>query len=179
MYYLDFHFNLTAMSDSLKSQTPLRIRFEKNVAQPAGLLIEKFKIAKERVKPKFQIKQLDKHVWISIGDENQKYYSPHLHLEFEETENKNTHIRGLFGPESGLWTMFMFLHFAVAGIFIMFLAFAYSNWAMGHTFTFDIAVMSLMIFAWFALYFFARLNRHRGLPQAREIESLMEEIISS
>lgn len=167
------------MSNRLESQTPLRIRFEKNVSQPTELLVEKFKIAKEKVKPKFQIKQIDKHVWISIGQEERKYYSPHLHLEFEETAENNTQIRGLFGPESGLWTMFMFFHFVVAGIFIMFFTFAYSNWSMGHTFSLDIVVMSLMIFAWFLLYFFARLNRHRGMPQAREIEMLMEEIIAS
>lgn len=166
------------MSDPLKSQTPLRIRFEKQVSQPVELLIEKFKNAKEKVKPKFQIKQIDKHVWVSMGQEDRKYYSPHLHLEFEENEENGTRIRCLFGPESGLWTMFMFFHFAVAGIFIMFLTFAYSNWAMGHSFTLDMAVMLLMVTAWFLLYFFARLNRRRGLPQAKEIEKLVEQILS-
>ncbi len=165
------------MSDSLKPQAPLRIRFEKDVSQPVEQLVEKFKIAKETVKPKFMIKQVDRHVWISMGHESRRYYSPNLHLEFEKADENSTHIRCLFGPESGLWTMFMFFHFAVAGIFTMFGAFAYSNWAMGHSFVLDIAVMSLMVFAWFLLYFFARLNRRRGLPQAREIEKLMEQIV--
>jgi hypothetical protein len=34
-----------------------------------------------------------------------------------------------------------------------------------------------MVNSWFLLYFIARLNRKRGLKQARELEVLMERIL--
>lgn len=136
-----------------------------------------FKKLKEAVKSQYRLKILDNHVWIGVAFNEKKYYSPTLHLEFEPVENSNeTRVRGLFGPEPSLWTLFMFLHFVVAGIFIMFMAFAYSNWTMQQPMALDIFMMILMVVAWFLLYFIARLNRQRGLPQARAIEKLVNEV---
>src|SRR5690606_9950642 len=135
-------------------------------------------LIKEKVKPRFIINRLDEHLWIYIGKENKKFYSPHLHLEFEAFENGKTKVKGLFGPDPALWTLFMFLHFVVAGIFIIFGVFAYSNWSLGQPFGIHLAIMLLMIIAWFSLYFTARSNRKKGMPQAREIEKVMNEILS-
>lgn len=163
----------------IKDQIPLRIRFKESVDIACD---ELFSAIDERIAQnlkKFEVKRLEEHVWIYIKTPYKKYYSPHLHLELEATEDRKTVIHGVYGPNPGLWTMFMFLHFVVAGVFIMFAAFAYSNWALGHSLVLDIVVMLLMVVCWFVLYFSARYNRKKGLPQAYEIEGFYKSILTN
>jgi hypothetical protein len=106
-----------------------------------------------------------------MPESKREYWSPHLHLELETIENNETHIRGLFGPEPTLWTLFMFLHFMVAGIFIVFSAIAYSNYMLKMPTTFDLIVMALMVIVWFLLYFIAKQIRFKGNAQMNELEA--------
>lgn len=162
----------------LDKQIQLRPRFEKTVSKPLEKIQTDADALKEKIKPDFKINRLDEHLWIYIGNEQKKFYSPHLHLEFETRETGETKVKGLFGPDPALWTMFMFLHFVVAGIFIIFGVFAYSNWTLNQPFGIHLAVMSLMIVVWFALYFIARSNRKKGMPQAHELEKVMDELLN-
>ena len=161
----------------IEKQIQLRPRFEKVVPKSVIAITDTVQSLKNSFKPDYIINNMDEHIWIYIGKENKKIYSPHLHLELEELDNGDTKIKGLFGPEPGLWTMFMFLHFVVAGIFIIFGVFAYSNWSLGQPFGIHLAIMILMIIAWFSLYFTARNNRKKGMPQAYELEKVMEEML--
>lgn len=148
----------------LDKQIQLRPRFEKTVCKTLEKIQNDADALKEKIKPSFKINRLDEHLWIYIGNENKKFYSPHLHLEFETLDNGKTKVKGLFGPDPALWTVFMFLHFVVAGIFIIFGVFAYSNWTLSQPFGIHLTVMVLMIITWFALYFIARSNRKKGMP---------------
>ena len=78
---------------------------------------------KEEVKEDYRIKVSDNHIFLFITLAKRKYYSPHLHIELEEKEDKTTHVKGLFGPDQTVWTFFMFLHFIIAGIFLIFSCF--------------------------------------------------------
>ena len=162
----------------LDNQIQLRPRFEKIVSKSVVDIQTDADLLKQKVKPDFIINRLDEHLWIYIGKERKKFYSPHLHLEFETLENGETKVKGLFGPDPGLWTMFMFLHFVVAGIFIIFGVFAYSNWTLNEPFGIHLAVMGLMVIACFTMYFIARSNRKKGMPQTRELERVMDELLS-
>jgi hypothetical protein len=161
----------------LDNQIQLRPRFEKIVSKSVEDIQTDADLLKQKVKPDFIINRLDEHLWIYIGKEQKKFYSPHLHLEFETLENGETKVKGLFGPDPALWTMFMFLHFVVAGIFIIFGVFAYSNWTLNEPYGIHLAVMGLMVAAWFVLYFIARSNRKKGMPQTRELERVMDELL--
>lgn len=161
----------------IEKQIQLRPRFEKTVPLSIAAILANAKKLNSELKPDYIINNLDEHIWIYIGKENKKTYSPHLHLELEELPEGGTKIKGLFGPEPALWTMFMFLHFVVAGVFIIFGVFAYSNWSLGQPFGIHLGVMLLMIVAWFVLYFTARSNRKKGMPQAHELEKVMEELL--
>jgi hypothetical protein len=163
----------------IEKQIQLRPRFEKIVPKSVVAITDTAKSLKNSLKPDYSINILDEHIWIYIGKENKKVYSPHLHLELVALENGSTKVKGLYGPEPGLWTMFMFLHFVVAGIFIIFGVFAYSNLSLGQPSGIHITIMMLMIVAWFSLYFTARSNRKKGMPQAHELEKVMEELLDA
>jgi hypothetical protein len=114
---------------------------------------------------------------MNMPESKREYWSPHLHLELEPKENNETHIRGLFGPEPTLWTLFMFLHFMVAGIFVIFSTIAYSNYVLKQPTTMDLIVMLLMVIVWFLLYFIAKQIRHKGNGQMNELEGKFLEIL--
>jgi hypothetical protein len=161
----------------LEDQLPLRYRFEKVVTKSYEDILSSCEQLKETVEPDYKIKISGHHIWLHIGMLHREKYSPHLHLEIEKMEDGNTSVRGLYGPDPVLWTMFMFLHFVVAGIFVIFSMIAFSKWSLNQPFGFDLLVMFAMVNSWFLLYFIARLNRKKGINQAKELEVLMERIL--
>lgn len=158
-------------------QINLRYRFQRQTDLSAEEVINRFKIAKEKLFPKYLISVIEDNIWVKIGAEERQLYSPHLHLEVSETTDKKTVIRALYGPNPAMWTLFMFLHFMVAGIFTIFAVIAYTNWQLDESMTSSIIIMCLMAAVWFFLYFFARMNRKAGLPQAEDIQKVFEEIM--
>ncbi len=154
----------------------LRPRFQVESKNTVAQILDKAKQLKIEVKADYQIKIIDEHLYLYFSKEKRKYYSPFLHLELEAKECKTT-IRGLFGPEQLLWTFFVFLHFIVAGLFLIFTIFAYTHWSLKQSVILDFSIMSFMVVCWFLLYFIARLNRERGVPQMYELEDLMYKVL--
>ncbi|PWA03960.1 hypothetical protein [Flavobacterium psychrotolerans] len=155
----------------------LRLRFYKDIDETIATVQQKFKEYAQKKSPDFKIKVCEDHIWFYIIGLKKQYWSPHLHLHLEPKGEKETHIRGLFGPDPTLWTFFMFLHFIVAGIFTIFGMIAYSNYMLKQSYMTDLAVMALMVFVWFLLYFIARQIRFQGNGQMEELEKLFLDIV--
>lgn len=155
----------------------LRPRFEVTANKSVEEIIENAKRLKVELNSDYQIKIIDEHLYFYFSKEKRKYYSPFLHLELEKNENQ-TLIKGLFGPDQLLWTFFMFLHFIIAGLFLVFTMMAYTHWSLKKSLFLDIAVMSTMVICWIALYFIARQNRKLGVPQMHELEDLMHQVLN-
>jgi hypothetical protein len=94
-----------------------------------------------------------------------------------ENNEKTTNVSGLYGLDQAVWIFFIFLHFIIAGIFLIFLAIAYSHWVLKQSTTFDFAIMGLMVDYWFALYFQALINRKKCQPEMHKLNNLMESIV--
>ena len=154
----------------------LRPRFEVESNNSVAQILERAKTLKSELKSDYQIKIIDEHLYFYFSKEKRKYYSPFLHLELEENQGKTT-IKGLFGPEQLLWTLFMFLHFIVAGLFLVFSMMAYTHWSLNQSIVLDVVVMSFMVIFWVLLYFIARMNREKGVPQMHELEGLMYKVL--
>lgn len=154
----------------------LRLRFYKDVEEEINLVRNKFEDYAQKLSGEFKIVVCDDHIWMNVIGEKRQYWSPHLHLELESKEN-HTHIRALFGPSQTLWTFFMFLHFLVAGVFIIFGMILYSNLTLKQPFIMDLLVMGLMVIVWFLLYFIARQIRSNGYGQMDELEALFLKIL--
>jgi len=154
----------------------LRPRFEVESKKSVEQILERAKILKSELKSDYQIKIIDEHMYFYFSKEKRKYYSPFLHLELEADEGK-TIIKGLFGPEQLLWTLFMFLHFIVAGLFLVFSMMAYTHWSLNQSIVLDIVVMTFMVVFWILLYVIARINREKGVPQMHELEDLMYKVL--
>lgn len=162
----------------IENSIALRPSFSKDVEKSMDEILKNAAIIGTEVKEDYRIKISDHHIFFFITRAKKNYYSPHLHLELTENDNKTTHIRGLYGPDQMVWTFFMFLHFIIAGLFLIFGVIAYSHWTLKQSTTLDFTIMGLMVVFWFALYIQARINLKKCQPQMRQLDQLMERIVA-
>lgn len=158
----------------------LRLRFYKDIDENIELVRQKFVDYSKVISPDFLMKIRNNHIQFTIRGEKQRYWSPYLSVELEEKEGneKNaTHIRGLFGPAQTMWTFFIFLHFIIAGIFLTFLMFAFSDYALKQSIVNDAIIMISMVVCWILLYVIARQTRVNGYGQMEELEKECQKII--
>lgn len=158
----------------LSNDIVLRPRFQLDIPEPKETTLKAFETHQ---KNPFTVKRMDDHVFIKFKAEQLHFWSPQLHLEINETDEKNSKLYGLFGPNPTLWTFFMFLHFGVATIFIVLGVWAYSSASLDRPYGLQIGLMVAMVVLWFTLYAFGRAGRHKGKPQMRELYGFMMETL--
>nr|WP_321231266.1 GTP-binding protein [uncultured Psychroserpens sp.] len=154
----------------------LRPRFKFNVTQDNTSILEVFEGTKNS-QNEFIVSRIDDHIFIKIPKVKQHLWSPQLHLEVNENENKGSIIYGLFGPSPTVWTLFMFLHFIVAGLFIGFAIWAYVNWSLGNHYAIQLSATFFTIIIWFVLYFGGRLGKKTGMTQMHELHHFMRDTL--
>lgn len=156
----------------------LRPRFRHYSNLDKNVLLERIRKFKTKYKSKFKIKLSGEHIWIHHPKAKEKIYTPHLHLELIEhnyDDPEKLLIKGLYSPNSSYWTLFMFLHFILAGLFIGFAIMAYTKSILDESYLPYIILMISITMLWVGLYFFARYNRLRGLKQAYALEEVFKE----
>ncbi len=164
---------------SLTNEIILRPRFKFTVEHDNEEILQLFEDSK-KTQSDFIVSRVDDHVFIKIPKAKQHFWSPQLHLEINKNEEENSStLYGLFGPNPTVWTMFMFFHFIVIGIFFGFGVWAYSNWSLGNDYAIQLFVTLLMIVVWFALYFGGRIGKRTGTDQMYELHHFMRDTLRS
>ncbi len=131
---------------------------------------------KSNQKP-FVVTRVDDHVFIKFNKKEVHFWSPQLHLELVQLDEKNCRLHGLFGPNPMLWTFFMFLHFGVATLFIILAIWAYSSAILDQPYGIQVGLMVLMVVLWIAFYVFGRLGKRQGRPQMQRLYEYMIEVL--
>ena len=160
----------------------LRPRFRYYADEKKQVLLERLKQLKIEYKSKYRIKISGSHIWIHHHRAQEKIFTPHLHIEMIEDDYDRPDkllIKGLYSPNSSYWTMFMFLHFILAGLFMAFAIMAYTKSVVNAPFMLYVYLMAIVVLVWIGLYFFARYNRKRGLSQAYELEKVFQEWVKN
>ena len=125
----------------------------------------------------YKISRIDDHVFIRLPKHKQHFWSPQLHLEVNELDNQSSMLHGLFGPNPTVWTLFMFVHFFVAGMFIAFGIWSYTNWKLEKPYGIPLGLMILMIFVWIGLYVAGRMGRSIGKPEMHQLHDFMNDTL--
>ncbi|WP_298237904.1 GTP-binding protein [uncultured Algibacter sp.] len=154
----------------------LRPRFKLEINENNKSILKRFKISKND-KSEFITTCVDNHVFIKFPKEKQHFWSPQLHLEIDSIDENSSLLHGLYGPNPTVWTMFMFLHFMVAGLFIAFGIWAYTNYKLNTEYTIQISIMILMILLWFVLYFGGRIGRDTSKKDMFALRDFMNDTI--
>lgn len=154
----------------------LRPRFKVEFNKDNETLLKAFEASKTNPS-EFIVTRLDDHVFIKFPKKEQHFWSPQLHLEINEVTNSTCIIHGLFGPNPTVWTLFMFFHFIVAGLFIAFGIWAYTNWSLNISFVIQISLMILMVIIWIALYFAGSIGKTSSKKEMHKLNTFMNNII--
>ena len=160
----------------LSNDIVLRPRFIFDLQQTNETILKAFE-AEKSAQTKFKVTRIDDHVFIKFPKTQQHFWSPQLHLEINAiNENKST-LHGLFGPNPTVWTLFMFLHFVVAGLFIAFGIWAYTNWSLKNDYAIQLFGVVMMFLLWFVLYAAGRLGRAKGKDEMHQLHDFMTAVL--
>jgi len=154
----------------------LRPRFKMELERNNQTILKAFEDSKSS-QIDFIVTRVNDHVFIRLPKQKQHFWSPELHLEINAIDENKSILYGLFGPKPAVWTMFMFFHFFVAGLFIVFGIWAYSNWSLKMDFALQLAMMIFMVVMWIGLYFGGRLGKATGKDQMHELYDFMNKFI--
>ncbi|MBC3847354.1 GTP-binding protein [Winogradskyella echinorum] len=161
----------------LSNEIVLRPRFKFNVNSNNEKLLKGFETTKTN-QSEFIVSRIDDHVFIKFPKSEQHFWSPQLHLEINKKDDKNSTVHGLFGPNPTVWTMFMFFHFIVAGLFLGFGVWAYTNATLNSSYSIQLLLAVLMVVIWFILYFTGRLGQTKGKPEMHRLHNFMKNTLS-
>jgi len=155
----------------------LRPRFKFHLNHDHEVLLNLFEDTKA-TQSNFIVSRVDDHIFIKIPKDKQHFWSPQLHLEINKEYNEEgSIIYGLFGPNPTVWTLFMFIHFLVAGLFIAFAIWTYVNWTLDKDYAIQLFISLLTIVIWFVLYFGGRIGKRTGMNQMHELHHFMRDTL--
>tara|TARA_R110002049_G_scaffold139149_2_gene299701 strand:+ start:20533 stop:21036 length:504 start_codon:yes stop_codon:yes gene_type:complete len=163
---------------TLSNKIVLRPRFKFEVQQSNETILKEFEQFKT-TQTDFVLSRIDNHVFIKFPKKNQHFWSPQLHLEINEDGENKAIVNGLFGPNPTVWTLFMFLHFIVAGLFFGFGIWTYTNITLINNYTIQLFLTFLMIIIWFVLYFAGRIGRSKGMQEMHQLNDFMNTILKA
>ncbi len=155
----------------------LRPRFKVELNENNETLLKAFDATK-KTQSEFVVNRIDDHVFIKFPKEKQTFWSPQLHLEINESGTNTSTLHGLFGPNPTVWTMFMFFHFIVAGLFIAFGIWAYTNWSLEKEYAIQLSFMFLMIIIWFVLYFAGTIGKASSKNEMHYLHDFMNKVLN-
>lgn len=161
---------------SLENEIILRPRFKLELNRNNENALKTIENTKD-AQNNFVISRVDNHVFIRIPKEKQHFWSPQLHLEIDKINPNSSEVRGLFGPKPSVWTMFMFFHFAVVGLFTGFGVWAYSNWSLKTPYGIPLGLMALMVALWFVLYVAGRMGKTKGKEEMKQLCGFLEDTL--
>lgn len=154
----------------------LKPRFKKELTIGKTELLQKIGKSLKEEKHPYRTKLVDNHLVIDVPKLEETFWSPQLHAEVEEEEGK-TVIKGVFGPKPQVWTFFMFVHFAVAIAFVVFLVMAYTQYSLKQDYKFAMIMCFAMPVIWFLLYFGGQYGKKKSYRQMVEIDLFFRQLV--
>ena len=86
-----------------------------------------------RADKKIEGRIVNNHIYVNVPVDDLHYWSPELNITLHHHENGSI-VRGLVGPSPKIWTMFMFIYFAIGIIFLFGSIYGFSKyWLNGET----------------------------------------------
>ncbi|MCF6181286.1 GTP-binding protein [Lutibacter sp.] len=136
-------------------------------------IITKFKENLNQKNCKYCSKIIDGHIIIDVPEIENHFWSPQLNIEVVEADENKAIVKGLFGPKPQVWTLFMFIHFVMAFVFMVFAIMAYVQWNLKSEYSFALTMLFVVPVLWFVMYFLGRLGKKKGHSQMNELYQFM------
>lgn len=125
----------------------------------------------------FIVTRVDNHVFIRVPKSEQKLSSPQLHIEIIPIDDSNSTVKGLFGPNPTIWTLFLFLHSIIVMLFIGNSIWFYSNWNLKKSIVIQSVIYIILLMTWIALYLVGQANKKKNIPKMMEQHHFMRDVL--
>lgn len=165
------------MQEEKNSEIHLRPRFKIDFDDSQEHILQKFKSNLAEGDCKYCSKIVDGHIVIDVPKEDDHFWSPQLQIEIEKAEDEKSTVKGLFGPKPTVWTLFMFIHFALGTAFIAFSIMGYVQYMLKKDNTFALTMIVVIPVIWVLMYFFGRIGRRAGHKQMEELHHFVEKTL--
>lgn len=73
------------------------------------------------------------HAELFVAESERRVWSPWLSVTAEDREGGGSKLRGRFGPHPAVWTLYLFLAFALGFALLVGVSWGYAQWAMDVT----------------------------------------------
>lgn len=118
------------------------------------------------------------YIALNPKEEDCHYWSPHLSVTIEETEDDETVsiIRGLYGPSPGVWTMFVFFYSIIGLSLLIVMVIGFANRSIGESCTI-LWLIPFLVVAFLSLYIASYFGQKKGHDQVEILHNYLEECI--
>jgi len=152
-----------------KNKIYLKPRFKLQVKLSQKSVLSKFRDMMIEYDNKYISKVVSNHIVFDIPKDENKFWSPQLHLEVLDDVNNSSILKGLFSPKAHIWSFFMFLHFLLGTAFFFFLIIAYTKYNLHKDYSLYLILCLITPIIWILLYILGQLGKRKGHGQMEEI----------
>lgn len=142
------------------------------------MVLERIKLLLEQTS-KVKGKIINDHVILDIIDNEVHYWSPQLNFRIERNEDdpNQTILAGLIGPRPPVWTLFMFIYFAVGIVGFFISSYGVSKLMLGENSPFLWAFPIAIVFM-FTAYKAGKYGEQLGKDQIEELKNFIRSATS-
>jgi len=113
---------------------------------------------------RFEVKSFPGFVSVRLPEEDRHFWSPRLHLSFEEGDSGKTLIRGMYGPNANVWSIFLY-GYIIVGFLGLITAILGISQAMIGAYPWGFWGLGMAILAAAGLYLIAQTGQKLGAQQ--------------
>lgn len=157
-------------------QAEIRPRFKVIVPQSEEEVIQHFKDALNILDPsKLKGKVIGRHIIIRFPEKKQSFWTPEVNINIDTLE-EGTEIRGLAGPKSSVWLMFIFFYsfLGMASLFIFMYGMTQKQLGIASGILWLIPILLLIIVG---IYLGARFGQKMSKDQLHFIKNYVRSIL--
>jgi hypothetical protein len=155
----------------------VRPRFELELADDPDRVMEKLREKLPRC-PNCTGVSVGLHAELFVPVDQQRVWSPWLSVTAEPAPTGGARVRGRFAPHPHVWTLYMFLSFALGFALLVGVTWGYAQWAMDQT-PWALLSLPLGIVLGGALYLVSLTGQKLGRDQIEHLEDALVELIGS
>ena len=121
----------------------------------------------------FELKNFPDYLCLRIPQERSHFWSPQLSLSFDDGEGGGTVISGIYGPNSNVWSLFIY-GYGVSGLTGLFSGiFGFTQLSVGH-YAWGLWIFGVAMLGALALYLAAQYGQKLGAQQMFQLHQAYE-----
>jgi hypothetical protein len=153
----------------------IRPRFELELADDPDVVMQRLR-SKLAQCPRCTGVSVGCHAELFVPEAEQRLWSPWLSVTVEPVAAGGSRLRGRFAPLPNVWTLYMFLAFALGFALLVGVTWGYAQWAMGQTPWALLSLPSGLVLG-VALYLVSVVGQRLGHEQITRLENVLLELL--